>query len=287
MRGIHILQHGRTIGKYSWTYEDRRNIHSCTKTVTSCGVAIALKHGYFKLDDKIAQFFESDLPKNPSPWLLDITVENLLTMSAGFEEPIEDTFRIANIENYPKLILGREVVYKPGAHFRYDTGCAYLLGALIQKVTGSLHNFIEYNVLRPIGIINAPWPESIEGVCLGGSALMFTTEEMAIFGQLLLQKGEWNGRQLVPRDYLEEAVTTMYMSEPENGKPPRGYGYMIWNKIWPEEYPDCYYASGSWAKYILIFPMQEAVIAIGAHEPTWAKRLSIEEALHDEILKQL
>lgn len=289
-RSIMVQQHGEVIGSHLWLLDERRNIHSITKSITSCAVGVALRDGYFKLDDKVASFFEADLPPSPDPRLLRMTVEHFLTMTAGFKEPMHAEFRKAIVENFPKYILAREISHEPGTHFSYDTACAYLMGCILQKTVGiSLKQFVYKNILEPIGIFNPPWPESRDGVCLGGSGIMLTTEEMVTLGQFWLQKGAWEGRQLVPRDYFERAVSTLVVSPENDEMTERGYGYYFWTDLW-KQFPASYHGFGSWGKYIFVIPEKDAVIAVTAHDatcPVTAISTKTERYVETTILPQL
>lgn len=287
MRGMMVMQHGKEVASHYWIFEERRNIHSASKTFCAMAVGVAVSEGYFKLEDRVAQYFPDKLPENPSKWLLELKVENLLTMTAGFSESIEETFRYLTEEDVLKKYFAREVTSIPGTHYQYDTGNPYVLAALIQRTTGiSLRSYAHLKFMKQIGIINAPWPDCLQGITNGGSALMLTTKEMALFGQLLLQKGKWNDEQLIPADYIEKASSWLVTADPQEARPPRGYGYLTWSGIWQDKYPKSYYASGSWGRYIIVIPELDAVVVLNPHEESMAKQMQLEEIL-EEVLSQL
>lgn len=291
MRSVMVQQHGQITGEHFWLLDERRNIHSITKSITSCGVGIALQQGYFSLQDKVVSYFEKDIPKSPDPRLLKMTIGHFLTMTAGFETPMHGEFRKATIENFPAHIFNRPIAHEPGKHFSYDTSCSYIIGAILQKAIGiSLKSFIFSNILEPIGILNPPWPESREGVCLGGSGIMLDTPEMVALGQFWLQAGAWDGKQIVPVEYFHKATTTINISDENSEMTSRGYGYYFWTDLWKDRFPKSFHAVGSWGKYIFVIPEKQTVIAVTAHDPTPIQTAisgTLERLVEHHILPQL
>ena len=266
-RSVMVWQDGEIIAKHLWLLDERRNVHSVTKSITSCAVGIALRDGFFSMDDKIVSYFERELPLNPDPRLFKMTVRDFLTMTSGFKNPMDAEFRFAVIENFPRYILGKEIAHDAGTHFLYNTACTYLIGCIIQKTTGvSLRQYVSKNVLEPIGILNVPWPESRDGVALGGSGIMLTTEEMITLGRFWLQHGEWEGKQIVPREYFDQATKTITVVPEHDGMSRRGYGYYFWTDRF-KAFPRSFFAFGSWGKYLVVVPEKNAVIAVTAHDP--------------------
>lgn len=311
MRGICIYHNEEKIAEYNWLFNERRNIHSISKSFTSMAVGKAIEAGYFSMDDKIAKFFEDKLPDRPDSRLLDIRVEDLLTMRVGFKEAMNAQFRTCVIEDVAKYYLARPMSNSPGTVFDYDTGASYMLSALLQRSLGmSLRDYLQKELFSPLGIENVTWPTCPQGVTVGGSGLMLSVEEMARAGQLMLQNGEWKGRQIVPAHYLElatkthtktpEEFTGLYGSgegrfknaEVEIPKVPaaragRGYGYQFWTEIYPQEYPRTYYCSGSWGKWIIVCPEKNAAVSLCAHEQTNHGQMIIEQLLKEEVLDKL
>ena len=158
-----------------------------------------------------------------------------------------------------KNFLARPVSHKPGTFFFYNTPASYMLSAIVQKVTGqAVVDYLKPRLFDPLGIENPTWDASKQGVSMGGFGLNVRTEDIARFGQLYLQKGQWQGKQLVPAAWVETA-TSRQMS---NGSSPtsdweQGYGYQFWRSR-----HGFYRGDGAHGQFCLILPQYDAVIAI-------------------------
>lgn len=257
--GIEVLKDGVRVDGHHWVEDDRMNLRSGSKSFTSAAVGIAMSEGYFSREDRIARYFEDKLPRDPSPLLLEMRVEDLLKMASGHERP----YFLAEFERWEdddlaRHFLGMRIAHQPGSVFMYNGGCTYMLSALLQRTTGiRLRTYIQKKIFDALDIRNVQWLECPMGVSLGNSGLMINTVEAARFGQLLLQHGEWEGKQLIPRDYLELATTPRIATNQENV----WYGYQFWGERWEGAYS----ARGKYGQFILVLPKQNAVIAITAH----------------------
>lgn len=311
MRGVGLYHNGEFVAEHNWVFDERRNVHSVSKSFTSVAVGMVQEAGVFKLSDTIAPFFEDKLPPNPDSWLLSITVKDLLTMRVGMKEAMNDQFRSCTIRDVESYYLSRPMANQPGTVFDYDTGASYMLAALIQRTTGfTVRDFLQGKLFDPLGVENVTWPVCCSGITNGGSGLMLSTSEMARFGQLLLQRGKWQGKQLVPASYIDEATVTHTHTPPENTgiygvnegrfqnatvefpevpptRAPRGYGYQFWTEIYPEKYPKAFYCMGSWGKWILVVPEKSAALSVCAHEQTNHGQMIIEKLIEEEILDKL
>lgn len=311
MRGIAVYHDGEKAAEHNWLFNERRNIHSISKSFTSVAVGMAQEAGCFQITDKIAPYFEDKLPANPDHRLLEITVEDLLTMRVGMRDAMNAEFRTCTIEDVERYYLSRPMAHQSGQVFDYDTGASYMLAALVQRTMGiSVRDFLQEKLFTPLGIENVTWPCCRKGVTIGGSGLMLTVSEMAAFGQLLLQKGEWEGEQIVPALYLNSATIAHTVTPPEfigiygvsegrfenaevefpeidPTRAPRGYGYQFWTGIYPEKYPGAFYCGGSWGKWILVVPEKNAAISVCAHEQTTHGQLIIEKILEEEVIDAL
>ena len=149
--------------------------------------------------------------------------------------------------------------YKPGTHFLYNTPATYMLSAIVQKATGqTVLDYLRPRLFEPLGIEDPTWEASPQGVTLGGYGLSVRTEDIARFGQLYLQKGKWQGKQLVPAAWVE-AATARQIS---NGSSPKsdwdqGYGYQFWRCR-----HGAYRGDGAFGQFCIVLPEQDAVVAI-------------------------
>src|SRR6202012_2125869 len=133
-----------------------------------------------------------------------------------------------------KAFLAHPFVYKPGTHFLYNTMGAYTLSAIVTKVTGQTTlDYLKPRLFKPLGIRRPKWDASAEGNSLGGYGLYLCTEDIAKFGQLYLQKGEWHGRQLVPQSWVEQATRKQTPNDQEGHSRMgldwrQGYCFQFW-----------------------------------------------------------
>jgi hypothetical protein len=153
------------------------------------------------------------------------------------------------------------VQFKPGTHFLYNTSATYMLSAAVQKATGQTTlDYLKPRLFEPLGIAKPTWEVSPQGISTGGYGLSARTEDIAKFGQLYLQKGKWNGKQLVPEAWVEAATAR----QTSNGSNPKsdwdqGYGYQFWRCR-----HGAYRGDGAFGQYCIVLPEQDAVIAITA-----------------------
>lgn len=277
--GVEVLQHGDRVDGFHWVEDDRMNMRSGSKSFASAAVGIAIDEGYFGLEDRIAQYFEDKLPADPSPYLLNIRVKHLLEMAPGHEKPYQlKDFETWEVNDLARHFLNMKCVREPGMLFMYDGSCTYMLSALLQRRTGiRLRTFIQKKIFDALDIRNVQWMECPMGVSLGNSGLMLNTVEAARFGQLILQRGEWNGKQVIPRWYLEKATSPQIATQEAAG----WYGYQFWGETWP----GCYSAQGKYGQMIFMLPNEDAVIAITAHNEKDTNE--IKEAVWSTIASKL
>jgi CubicO group peptidase (beta-lactamase class C family) len=264
MNSFMIVRHGRVVAEGWWTPYDSKTPHifySLSKSFTSTAVGLAIAEGKLSLDDEVLKFFPEDAPANPSDNLRAMRVRDLLRMSAGHQTEAALWSRDAAAppnERLTKGFLAHPVPFKPGTHFLYNSPATYMLSAIVQKVTGStVLDYLKPRVFDPLGFENPTWLASRDGVSMGAFGLEGRTEEIARMGQLYLQKGVWNGRQLIPAAWVAAATAL----ETSNGSAPtsdwdQGYGYQFWRSR------HGYRGDGAFGQYMLILPEQDAVVAI-------------------------
>src|SRR6187200_1377749 len=139
-------------------------------------------------------------------------IRDLLTMTTGHHDEEIKGFPFGGDENLVKRFLALPVAHKPGTFFVYNTPASYMLSAIVQKVTGqSVLDYLRPRLFDPLGIENPTWEASKQSVSMGGFGLNIRTEDIARFGQLYLQRGKWQGKQLVPESWVDSA-TSRWMS---------------------------------------------------------------------------
>lgn len=272
-----LLRHGHVVAEGWWApYGPERLhvLHSLSKSFTSTAVGFAVDEGLLDLDDTVISFFPDDVPEDPSDYLKIMRVRQLLNMTAGQEKSVS----FHEIENWVKAFLESEVEHKPGTHWVYNSSASFMLSAIIQSVTGeTVLDYLASRLFEPLGIEGARWDTNPQGINPGGWGLYVRTRDIAGLGQFYLQKGEWQGRQLLSRDWVEEATT----KQASNGCVPdsdwdQGYGYQFWMCR-----HGLYRGDGAAGQFCIVFPEQDAVLAItsGVNDMGAVMRLVWDELL--------
>lgn len=259
--GIHsviVVRHGVVVAEAWWAPygpELRHQLYSLSKSFTSTAVGIAAAEGKLRIDDSVLGFFPAEAPAEPSGNLKAMRVADLLRMATGHQsEPPQGPG-----ETRVKQFLAAPVPFKPGTHFLYNTPATYMQSAIVHKATGEkLLDYLEPRLFAPLGIEGATWEDCPEGISVGGYGLSLRTGDIAKFGQLLLNRGQWEGRQLVPEAWVEAATARQIA----NGSGPesdwdQGYGYQFWRCR-----HGAYRGDGAFGQYCVVLPEEDAVLAI-------------------------
>ncbi len=287
LQSVMIAQHGKVI------YEKWMNggaadtphvMHSVSKSFCATAVGMLVDDGKLKVSDKVVDFFPDQLPAEVSDNLKSMTVRDLLTMNCGHEtEP--SVRRNGDSTDWVSAFLEHPVTNEPGTWYCYNSIGTYMLSAIVQKITGQkVVDFLTPRLFEPLHIEKPRWDESPQGINCGGWGLYVKTEDMLKFGQLFLQQGQWEGQQLLSREWVAEASACQVPSVPAGTRPDEveakglttdncawllGYGYQMWRC------PDnAYRADGARGQYIIVMPDQDAVIAVTADSPDLQAELS-------------
>src|SRR5690606_15944536 len=175
----------------------------------------AVAEGLLSVENKVIEFFPDELPDTVSDHLKQLSIKNLLTMSVG-QDP-DPTHNIASgSDNWVRAFLAREIVKQPGTTFLYNSMATYMLSAIVQKVTGQkVIDYLKPRLFDPLGITDIDSEVDPRGISTGGWGMRVRTEDMAKLGQLYLQKGSWNGRQILPAAWVKEATTRQILQSPD------------------------------------------------------------------------
>ncbi len=272
LHSLMVLRHGKVVAE-KWFNGHGPAIphvmHSVSKTWTSTAVGFAVQEGLLKVSDKVIRYFPEDLPAEVSPWLADLEIRDLLTMTVGHStEPSVD--RMQQELRWERVFLAHPIDYEPGTKYLYNSMATYMVAAILQKVTGqTVLDYLYPRLLRPLGITGAFWEMSPSGVPCGGWGLHIKTEDMAKLGQFYLQKGKWNGKQMLNEAWFEEAtkahITQPPQWFPKNGKASesdwvQGYGYQVWRCR-----HNAYRADGAVGQFIIVIPEKDAVVVTTAN----------------------
>ena len=274
-----LIRHGKVVSENWWSpYRSdlKHTMYSTSKSFTATAVGFAVAEKKLNVSDKVISFFPEDLPENISPNLADLEIRDLLTMSVGHEK--ENFTFIATSGNWVKDFLRTPIVFKPGTKFLYNTPATYMLSAIVQKVTGQkVIDYLQPRLFAPLGIENIDWEVDPKGINTGGYGLRLKTEDMAKFGQLFLQKGKWNGKQILPASWVEEASSMKIVQDLPKGVSSRdssdwlqGYAYQMWRCR-----NNGYRADGANGQFIIVLPEKDAVIAITAEAPDMQNEINL------------
>jgi CubicO group peptidase (beta-lactamase class C family) len=274
-----FLRHGKVIAEGWWNpYRSdlKHTLYSTSKSFTSTAAGFAVSEKLLSVDDKVVSFFPEYLPDTVSNYLAELTVKDLLTMSVG--QSAEPTYIRSSDSNWVKGFMEHPIVYKPGTKFLYSSLATYMVSAIVQKVTGQkIIDYLTPRLFKPLGIEGIDWETDPMGINTGGWGLRLKTEDMAKFGQLYLQKGKWNGKQILPEEWIEEATTKKIEQEPDAPQAAKdssdwlqGYCYQFWRSR-----HNSYRADGAYGQFIIIMPDQDAVIAITAETPDMQNELNL------------
>jgi len=258
MHSVMVVRHGQVIAEGWWTPYDAEHKHvlySLSKSFTSTAVGFAIAEGKMSIDDEVLKFFPDDAPTNVSNNLKAMRVRDLLMMSTGHQDETSGAPDVISAKSF----LAQPVPHLPGTHFKYNTPATFMQSAIVQKVTRqTVLDFLQQRLFKPLGIDDPVWDTNFQGISLGGYGLRVRTEDIAKFGQLYLQKGRWQGKQLLPAEWVEMATA----KQTSNGSNPKsdwnqGYGFQFWRCR-----HNAYRGDGAFGQYCVVMPEQDAVVAI-------------------------
>ena len=228
--------------------------HSMCKSITGMAIGMLIEEGKLKLNENIYDIFSDHMNAFSKIFRPVITVENLLTMTSGV------TFNESGIvsgNDWLGSFLNASVNGKPGTEFQYNSLNTYVLSAIVTKRTGeTLTEYLTPRLFGPLGITKYYWETCPKGITKGGWGLFLCAEDMAKLGQLYLQKGKWNGQQLVSEYWIE--ISTARHLKTQNDT--YGYGY----QLWMEQRPGSFEYNGMLGQNVIIYPDMDMVLVTNA-----------------------
>ena len=274
-----LLRHGKVIAEGWWNpyrADLRHSLYSCSKSFTATAVGFAIAERKLSLDDKVISFFPNELPDTVSNYLKELTIKDALIMSDGMEP--DPSFKIASDSDWIKGFLATPIIHEPGTTFLYNSLGTYMLSAIVQKVTGEkVMDYLQPRFFEPLGIRGADWETDIKGINTGGWGLRVKTEDMAKFAELYLQKGVWNGKQVLPKGWVEEASTAKIIqhadlpqSKKDSSDWEQGYCYQMWRCR-----HNAYRGDGAYGQFMIVMPDEDAALAITAETPDMQDELNL------------
>ena len=281
-----IIRHGNVIAEGWWDPfgpELKHTLYSASKSFTATAVGLAIDEGKLSLDDKLISIFPESLPDTVSSNLENLKIRDLLSMSAGQrrDSPID-------VEDWIKAYLENPIEIEPGTRYRYSSLASFMLSATVQKVTGEkVIDYLTPRLFEPLGIEGYDWETNPQGINTGGWGLRLKTEDLAKFGLLYLNKGKWNGEQILPEAWVEEATSVKIQQRPNMTQEERddsddsvqGYCFQFWRAK-----HNSYQVNGYAGQFVLIVPEKDMVVVFTAESrDMWGELGMVWEYIYPEL----
>ena len=298
MKSFIVWQEGKKLGEIYWEGKGRLNVQSTAKSVTSLAIGMAIEEGVLSLKDRPFDFFKDALEADYDPRVEELTVEDILKMSNGHDQRknIMASFERDYIKDWIYHAMNLPFSSHPGEVFHYDNSGPYMLSAMLSKRTGEkMVDWLKPRLFNPLEIPNPQWFTCPAGYNAASGSLFLSPEEMGKIGQLYLNEGAWEGKQLVSADWIKQA-TTKHIDTNLPVAPPissplaetsfcgkdaaSGYGYLVWMCADGKSYR----SHGNMNQNFVVIPEKQAVVVTSANENRGQKILDV---IWDEIVPQL
>lgn len=261
LHSMMLVRHGHVVAEHWWQPFGQDKPHmlfSLSKSFTSSAVGFAVTEGLLTEDDFVVDFFPGIVTNSIRDNMGSMKIRHLLSMSTGHVVDTMPFLKESPDGDWIKAFFNVPIEKEPGSHFLYNTGATYMLSAILQNVTGqSLLAYLTPRLFEPLGITNPTWETCPRGIPVGGYGLSVRTEDIAKFGQLYLQKGSWQGKQILPEAWIETATCKHVQNESPNSDWAEGYGYQFWRCR-----HSAYRGDGKYGQYCVVMPDLDAVLAI-------------------------
>lgn len=282
MHSMTVIKNNKTLCAADFGAYKREYWHvtySLCKSITSLAIGMLIDDGALKLEDRIADIFPTKASLMTAAFQKKLTVENLLKMSSGvlFNEAgsVTETEWVRNF-------LESAATFESGKGFSYNSMNTYMLSAVVQEKTGKpLKDFLEERLFKPLGITDVFWESSPEGINKGGWGLYIKPEDVAKIGLLVMNSGEWNGRSLVSKGYIECATK-------KQNKAPEAYGgYDYGYQIWVREEDDSFLFNGMFGQNLIGFKKSGIIVMSNAGNNEFFQVSGFFDTLHKYFGKDL
>lgn len=260
LHSLIMVRNGHVVAEGQWApyeLEASHLLNSLSKSFTSTAIGMAIAEGLLSLDDSVISFFPEEVTPTIQANMSSLRVRHLLTMSTG--HAVDTTPFMVGTDNWAKAFLEIPITHEPGTFFLYNTGATYMLSAILRKATGeNLLDFLQPRLIEPLGMSGITSVTCPRGIHVGGFGMSMKTEDIAKFGLLYLQKGQWNGQRILSEKWVEEATA----SQIANGTDPnsdwaQGYGFQFWRCR-----HGAYRGDGAFGQFCIVLPEQNTVIAM-------------------------
>ena len=261
LHSLIILKDGKKIASGWWapySSEFPHILHSLSKSFTSTAIGLAIEEGKLNLNDRVISFFPEYETENIDPKFKEMRVRDLLTMTTGEKKEISPF--ISKDKDWAKLFINAKLDFLPGTYYKYNSYATYMLSCIIKKITNqNLEDYLNPRLFIPLGIEKPSWEKCPRGISYGGWGLKLKTQDIAKFGQLLLQNGKWNGNQIISEDWIKMATSKQVENKYNqyNIDWKQGYGFQFWKNRY-----NSYRGDGAFGQYCIVIPDHKMVIAI-------------------------
>lgn len=263
VHGIMLLRHGKVFAE-GWYAPYRPDLthmlFSLSKSFTSTAIGFAVQEGLLSIEDRVVDFFPEKLSCRPCENMEKMRVKHLLTMNTGHSIAPQHMLGELN-KDWVKIFLESYVDCEPGTIFTYNTCATYMLSAILTKLTGqTVDEYLAPRLFEPLGIQDWYFEKCPMGNATGGYGLNVHLEDLAKFGQFYLNRGMWEGKQLLDPAWID-AATAKQTDNQNHGETPdwkQGYGYQFW-RCQPE---GVYRGDGAFGQYCIVLPKQDMVIVM-------------------------
>ncbi|WP_076264113.1 serine hydrolase domain-containing protein [Intrasporangium flavum] len=290
--GLHslmVVRHGHVVAEGWWRPYSADRVHlaySLSKTLTATAVGFLVQEGRLSLEDRVLDLFpEYDPATVPAGWH-DVRVKHCLSMTVGHEEDAwahvfdrMSGMAAAERDDWVPRVLATGPTRAPGTHFAYNQVATYLLSVIVGRLTGTgLAEALRPRLLTPLGLPDVPWHRDPLGRELGFTGAHLTTEGIASVAQLYLDRGRWQGHQLLPEAWVEEATRGFGPLAEDPATEPdwaRGYGYSFWMQRVG------FRGDGAFGQFLVVLPELDTVVAVTAEQ---ARMQSTLDALWEHVV---
>lgn len=263
LHSLILLRHGKCVFRMNVAPYDDHTPHalfSLSKSFTSAAAAFAVSEGLLRWDSAVTEVLPEEIPEGREEELSRITLEALLCMGSGLDEASDSPSPDSSV-TWARHVLSHPVKYAPMSHFHYNTFGTYLVSCMVQKAAGqNIRDYLMPRLFDRLGIEKPHWDLSPQNICCGGFGLYLSTEDIARFGQCLLDRGMWQGEQVLPKGWVELATRehiANYQDRPEEGNEwGQGYGFQFWRCTGGR-----YRGDGAMGQFCIVDEAHDAVIA--------------------------
>ena len=265
---LSIMRHGKQVFECYWkpyNAETPHIMYSFSKSLTATAIGFAEQEGLLSLDEKLVDLFPDECPEEPSENLKKADIRSLLTMSCGHGKEIDWSDEHTD-PNWIRDFLHHDFMYEPGTTFMYNTAGTNLLCAILAKKTGQqCTEYLKPRLFEPLGMSDITCIKMPDGTELGGAGMYMTLDDMTRFGMFLLNRGSWEGKQLLRTEWFDracvkqiETLSPAYQTEADNWA--IGYGFQCW-MCKPER---SFRADGAYGQFALVFPEEDLMVAVNS-----------------------